>query len=332
MDGIKIILGNSCKTLGNLITNEMNISPLKCILDKFSNGEIRVEIKESIRNKDIFIIQTGYSNENDDYNTSDYLVETLIIIDACRRSMAKSINVIMPYYPYSRQDKKDEARSPISAKLFANLLTSSGINRLVVMDLHSSQIQGFFDIPVDNIYSIKLVIEYFNINIFSKMSIEEKEKKYIVVAPDAGSVKRTISFAKSMGLDTAILHKQRNYSKKNTVENSFMISNTDIQNKTAIICDDMCDTAGTLIKGVEALVENGIKNVIVVITHGIFSGSAVERINNCKYITEIIVSNSISQKYNQQICKKIKIFHIEKLLCKIIEKLGSCDSISELFK
>ena len=331
MNEIKVIVGNSCQTLGNLITNTMNISPLNCILDKFSNGEIRVEIKESIRNKDIFIIQTGYSNENDDYNTSDYLVETLIIIDACRRSMAKSINVIMPYYPYSRQDKKDEARSPISAKLFANLLTSSGVNRLLVMDLHSSQIQGFFDIPVDNIYSIKLVMEYFNMNIFSKMSNEEKEKKYIVVAPDAGSVKRTISFAKSMGLDTAILHKQRNYSKKNTIENSFMISNTNIKNKTAIICDDMCDTAGTLIKGVDALVENGIKNVIVVITHGIFSGSAIERINNCEYIKEIIVSNSIPQNYNQQICKKIKIFRIEKLLSKIIEKLGSCESISELF-
>jgi ribose-phosphate pyrophosphokinase len=331
MNDIKIIVGNSCKSLGNLITSRMKISQLNCILDKFSNGEIRVEIKESIRNKDIYIIQTGYSNENKQYNTSDYLVETLIIVDACKRSMAKSINLIMPYYPYSRQDKKDESRSPISAKLFANLLTKSGINRLVVMDLHSSQIQGFFDIPVDNIYSIKLVMEYFNSNIFEKMKNEEKEKKFIVVAPDAGSVKRTISFAKIMDLDTAILHKQRNYSKKNTIENSFLISNSDVKNKTAIICDDMCDTGGTLIKGIEELVKNGVKDVIVVITHGIFSGEAIERINNCKYIKEIIVSNSIPQDYNQKICKKIKLFHIENLLSKIIEKLGSCESISELF-
>lgn len=331
MNDIKIIIGNSCQSLGNSIANIMKLQPLTCILDKFSNGEIRVEIKESVRNEDIYIIQTGYSNSNNGYNTNDYLIETLIIVDACKRSMAKSINIIMPYYPYSRQDKKDEARSPISAKLFANLLTTSGINRLVVMDLHSSQIQGFFDIPVDNIYSIKLVIEYFNNNIFSLLDDTEKEKKYVVVSPDAGSLKRTICFAKAMGLDTAILHKQRNYSKKNTVDHSFLISNNDLKNKTAIICDDMCDTAGTLIKGIDALVENGIKDVIIVITHGIFSGSAIERINNCKYIKRIIVSNSIYQEYNQKICSKIEIFHIESLLSKIIEKLVSCGSISELF-
>ena len=174
MDKIKLIIGNSCLSLGELVVSKLKIKKTNCILDKFSNGEIRVEIKESIRHKDVYIIQTGYSNENELYNVNDYLIETLIIIDACKRSMAKTVNVIMPYYPYSRQDKKDDARSPISAKLFANLLTKAGIDRLITMDLHSSQIQGFFDIPVDNIYSINLVIEYFTKNIFKSIKVEEK--------------------------------------------------------------------------------------------------------------------------------------------------------------
>ena len=331
MDTTKIIVGNSMLVSGNNISHILGIRPTWCTLDKFSNGEIRVEIKDNIRNKDIYIIQTGYSGENDKYNVNDYLMETLIIVDACRRSMANSVNVIMPYYPYSRQDKKDEARSPISAKLFANLLTTSGINRLVVMDLHSSQVQGFFDIPVDNIYSLKLVMKYFDENIFSKIDTEEKENKYIVIAPDAGSVKRTLKFAKTMGLDTAIMHKQRNYSKKNTVEKSILIGDVDLTGKTAIICDDMCDTAGTLIKGIDTLVENGIEDVIVVVTHGIFSGPAIERINKCDYIKEVIVSNSIPQENNQNMCSKIKIFHIDSLISGIIKRLGTGDSISELF-
>ena len=331
MDKIKLIIGNSCLSLGGLVVSKLKIKKTNCILDKFSNGEIRVEIKESIRHKDVYIIQTGYSNENELYNVNDYLIETLIIIDACKRSMAKTVNVIMPYYPYSRQDKKDDARSPISAKLFANLLTKAGIDRLITMDLHSSQIQGFFDIPVDNIYSINLVIEYFTKNIFKSIKVEEKENNFVVVSPDAGSLKRTLKFAKGFGLDTIIMHKQRNYSKKNTVDKSIIIGNTKLDNKTAIICDDMIDTGGTLIKCIDRLIENGIKDVIVVITHGIFSGQAIDRLNNCSHIKKVVVSNSIYQDKNILICPKIEIINIDDCLSTIIERLSNNKSLSELF-
>ena len=327
-----ILNGSSNQSLGLSIAHRLGQRPSECVLDKFSDGEIQVTLKENVRNQDVFIIQTGYSNSKPNYNTNDFLMETLILIDACKRSMAKTINVIMPYYPYSRQDKKDESRSPITAKLVANMLTQSGINRLVVMDLHSSQIQGFFDIPVDNIYSINIVIDYFANNIFINYSEEEKDQKFIVVSPDAGAVKRTLKFAKLMGLDTAILHKQRNYGKKNTVEKSILVGDKDeLKGKTAIICDDMCDTGGTLIKSVSVLVENGITDVIVVVTHGILSGKAINRINECNYISKIITTNSINQELNKCNCKKLEIIEIDLLMGQVINCLNTGESISQLF-
>jgi ribose-phosphate pyrophosphokinase len=327
-----ILSGSSHAKLAFNIANLLQTKPIPCVLDKFSDGEIQVDIKENIRNQDIFIIQSGYSNNNENYTTNDYLMETLILIDACKRSMAKSINLIMPYYPYSRQDKKDESRSPITAKLVANMLTQSGIDRLVVMDLHSSQIQGFFDIPVDNIYSVNLVIEYFNKNIFNTFTEDEKDEKFIIISPDAGAVKRTLKFAKCMGLDTAILHKQRNYQKKNTIEKSMIIGDPDcLKNKTAIICDDMCDTGGTLIKSIEILTENGVKDVIVVVTHGILSGEAINKINDCKYITKMIVTNSVDQTRNITISNKLDIIPIDNLMSQVINCLNTSESISQLF-
>lgn len=328
-----IISGSSNTELAHSIAWQLNERPIPCILDKFSDGEIQVDIQDNVRNQDVFIIQSGYSNTNNNYNTNDYLMETLILIDACRRSMAKTINVIMPYYPYSRQDKKDESRSPITAKLVANMLTRSGIDRLVVMDLHSSQIQGFFDIPVDNIYSVNLVIDYFNDNIFKDYNDLEKEDRFIVISPDAGAVKRTLKFAKLMGLNTGILHKQRNYSKKNTVDKSILVGEKETLNgKTAIICDDMCDTGGTLIKSVDTLVEYGITEVLVVITHAILSGPALKRINECRYINKIITTNSIDQKFNATICDKINIIPIDKMMSQVINCLDTGESISQLFK
>ena len=153
-------------------------------------------------------------------------METLLLIDACKRSMAHTINLIMPCYPYARQDKKENSREPISAKLFANMLTVAGITRLIVMDLHASQIQGFFDIPVDNIYSLQLVIQYVNKYLFNNMSINDKQQKYIVVSPDAGATKRTLKFAQHMQLNTIIMHKQRNYEKENTIDNTILIGDT----------------------------------------------------------------------------------------------------------
>lgn len=329
-----IINGSSHKNLGNQIAFQLGIKACDCTLDKFSDGEIQVVIKENVRNQDVFIVQSGYSNVAENYSTNDFLMETLVLVDACKRSMVKSINVIMPYYPYSRQDKKDESRSPITAKLVANMLTQAGVTRLVVMDLHSSQLQGFFDIPVDNIYSVNLVLDYFNRNIFNRFeSSEEKEDAFIVVSPDAGAVKRTLKFAKCMGLDTAVLHKQRSYKQKNTVEKSILVADKGtLKNKTAIICDDMCDTGGTLIKSVEVLVENEIKDVIVVVTHGILSGPALERIQNCKHISKMIVTNSICQEKNLQQCSKLEIIPIDKLMANVMNCLINGESISQFFR
>ena len=331
LDNVVLLSGNSNKSLAEKISTYLNINLCKCKISKFSNTEIKINICENIRNKDVFIIQTGSYDEFNSVN--DYLMETLLLIDACSRSMANTINLIMPCYPYARQDKKENSREPISAKLVANMFTKAGITRLIVMDLHASQIQGFFDIPVDNIYSLKLVIDYVNKKIFNNISIDEKQNKYIVVSPDAGATKRTLKFAKHMHLNTIIMHKQRNYEKENTVDNTMLIGDTNnLENKTAIICDDICDSGGTLIKVIENLEKHGIKNVIVIITHGIFSGKCIEKLYNCDLISKIIVSDTICQKTNKLNLEKLEIFSISELIGDVITNIIIGGSLSNLFE
>ena len=331
LNNIILLNGNSNIELAEKISSYLNIKLCERNITKFSNSEIKINICENIRNKDVFIIQTGSNDELNSVN--DYVMETLLLIDACKRSMAHTINLIMPCYPYARQDKKENSREPISAKLIANMFTTAGITRLIVMDLHASQIQGFFDIPVDNIYSLKLVIEYMNQKLFKNLSIENKQKEYIVVSPDAGATKRTLKFANYMNLNTIIMHKQRNYEKENTIDNTILIGDTsNLNNKTAIICDDMCDSGGTLIKVVENLEKYGIKNVIVVITHGIFSGKCIERLKNCCVISKIIVSDTINQTINlEKLDDKLEIFSVSKLLGQVISNIITGSSLSELF-
>ena len=331
LDNVVLLSGNSNVLLSEKISKYLNIKLCNRKIAKFSNTEIKINISENIRNKDVFIVQTGTNDNNNSIN--DYIMETLLLIDACKRSMANTINLIMPCYPYARQDKKENSREPISAKLFANMLTTAGITRLIVMDLHASQIQGFFDIPVDNIYSLRLVIQHINKHLFNNMSIEDKQKKYIVVSPDAGATKRTLKFAEHMHLNTIIMHKQRNYEKENTIDNTILIGDDkNLKNKTAIICDDMCDTGGTLIKVVENLVLHGIENVIVIITHGIFSGKCIERFQNCKIISKIIVSDTICQNKNKDILDKLEIFSISELMGGVITNIIKGGSLSLLFE
>ena len=332
LDNIVLLNGNSNILLAEKISKCLNIKLCECNIAKFSNTEIKINICENIRNKDIFIIQTGINDDNNSVN--DYIMETLLLIDACKRSMANTINLIMPCYPYARQDKKENSREPISAKLIANMLTTAGITRLIVMDLHASQIQGFFDIPVDNIYSLSLVIQHVNKYLFNNMSIEDKQNKYIVVSPDAGATKRTLKFAEHMHLNTIIMHKQRNYEKENTVDNTMLIGDTtNLENKTAIICDDMCDSGGTLIKVIENLETYGIKNVIVIITHGIFSGKCIERLKNCNIISKVIVSDTICQKKNKiELNDKLEVFTISELMTNVITNIITGGSLSSLFE
>jgi len=324
---MKIISGSSNIQLAEKIATHLNIPLCECLLEKFSNTELRVEIRENIRNEDVFIVQTG--GYSDEYSINDYIMQCLIIIDACRRSMAKTITLIMPCFAYARQDKKDESRAPISSKLLANLLEKAGIDRLVVMDLHASQIQGFFDIPVDNIYSFPLISQYLTNNYFKNMHLNEIQKKYILVAPDAGAIKRTLKFAKLMHLNAIFMHKQRNYEIANTVDNMMIVGNPEhIWNKTAIILDDMCDTGGTLVKCAKLLKENGATNIICCVTHGILSGPAIDRLNSTEYIDKMIVTNTLEQNKD---CDKIEIIDVSKLLSDVIRCILSGSSISKLF-
>jgi len=248
--------------------------------------------------------------------------------------MAKTITLFLPFYPYARQDKKDESRAPISAKLVANLLAATHIDRLIVMDLHAPQIQGFFDIPVDNIYSINLVSNHLNDTIFNKMSVIEKQKKYILVSPDAGGIKRTLKFAKYLKLNSIVMHKQRDYTKPGTVTDMFILGDTHLLNgRIAIICDDMIDSGGTLIKCVDTLTcgENKSDEVYCVVTHGVFSGEAINRINNCDKLTKVIVSDSIPQRNNLIKCDKLEVFSIAKLFSTVVNCLQTGGSISSLF-
>lgn len=330
MCNIKIISGRSNILLAEKISRYLKISLCNRIIKTFSNGELHVEIKENIRNQDIFIINTG-SNDSEN-SVNDFLIETLLIIDTCKRSMASSINLIIPCYPYARQDRKEESRVPISAKLVADMFQIAGVNRIIMLDLHSPQIQGFFNISVDNMYSIKLVQKYINNNFFKGMNIEEIQSKYFLVSPDAGSAKRTLSFGNKLNLDTIIMHKQRNYDKMNTIDKMIIISDgIQIKNKTAIICDDMCDTGGTLLTAVNKLIENEVKNVIVVVTHGILSGNAIQKINNNPNIIKFITSDSLPQENNMKKCDKIDIFTVSELLGDVIKAIGSEKSISNLF-
>ena len=333
LSDIQLISGTSHTKLADKISKILNKPLIDCTIKNFSNTENKVDINENIRNKDIFIVESGTYGYENNKSINDYFMETLIIIDACRRSNPKSINLLLPCYPYARQDKKEDSREPITAKLIANLLTTAGINRLLVIDLHSPQIQGFFDIPVDNLYSVNLVINHLQNTIFKNKTYDEIRKEFLIISPDAGATKRTLKFAKILKLNTLIMHKQRDYSQVNCVEKSIIIGDTSaLQDKTAIILDDMCDTGGTLIKACDTLVEYGANKVIAIVTHGILSGPALERINQSKHLEKIIVSNTIPQDYNKAHCPKLEVFSVEELLADAINKLTSSGSLSDLFK
>jgi ribose-phosphate pyrophosphokinase len=335
MDKVVVISGNSNRKLAQDITNNLGIQLYNVDCNKFSNTEIRIKIqsnKSSIRNKKVFIVQTGTYLSNKDYSINDYLMEALILIQACTLSAAKSINIIMPYYPYSRQDKKDDSGEPITAKLIADILQVAGVDRAVFMDLHAPQIQGMFNIPIDNLYSVGLVYAHLEKTLFNGYTPEERGEKYIVVSPDAGATKRTLAFAKVMKLDTVILHKQRNYQVANCVESILIIGEqSSYQGKTAIILDDMIDTAGTLIRASEMLVDSGVKEVIAVATHGILSGPAISRINECRCIKRVVVSDSIPQELNLTRCDKLEVFSIAEHMSQVIDCIVNGKSISDLF-
>ncbi|MCL4378226.1 MAG: ribose-phosphate pyrophosphokinase [Actinobacteria bacterium] len=278
---------------------------------KFKNGEIYVRFNDSVRGADVFVMQTSSDPVNDN------IMELLIMIDALKRASAGMINVVMPHYGYARQDKKSEGREPITAKLLADILQTAGMDRLIVVDLHTATIQGFFDVPVDHITAIPIIAKYFR---------EKDIKNAVVVSPDVGGVKRASIFSKQLELPLAILDKRR--PEHNVSEVEHIVG--DVENKDAIIFDDLIDTGGTLVEAINILLDHGAKKVYAAATHPIFSGQAVEILANSR-AEEIIVADTIpiNRDYDKT---RIKQLSIANLLAKTIKKVYDCKSVSELFK
>ena len=305
---MKLIAGNSNLSLSQAIADEIGIPLTSSTIKKFSDKEIFVEINENIRGEDAFVIQST------SYPTNDNLMELLVIIDALRRSSAKRITAVMPYYGYARQDRKSSARSPISAKLVANLITCAGASRVLAMDLHAGQIQGFFDIPVDHLDASAIFVPY----------LKTKNLDNLVFAsPDVGGSARARVYAKFFNADIVICDKQRK--RANEVASMQVIG--DVVGKNVVLVDDMIDTAGTICKAAGLIKEKGAKSVRAVCAHGILSGKAYETIDS-SVLDEVVISDSIPQKQQNE---KIKILSVASLFAKAIRRVHSHESISELF-
>ena len=307
---IKIFSGNSNPELAQKIAFQLGVELGDAVVTRFSDGEISVNINESVRGVDAFIIQSTCSPVN------RHLMEMLIMIDAFKRASAGRITAVIPYYGYARQDRKAKARDPITAKLVANLLTAAGADRILTMDLHANQIQGYFDIPVDHLLGGRILMEH-----FEKMNIED----LVVVSPDHGSVARARTFAQYLDSPIAIVDKRR--PKDNVSEVMNIIG--DVRDKNLIILDDMIDTAGTLCNAAEALKKFGAKNIYACCTHPVLSGPAIERIQNSE-LTEVIVLDTIPLPEEKRI-EKIKILSTAPLFASAIEKIFDCESVSVLF-
>lgn len=309
--GIKVITGNANRQLARDICEKMGIDLLDCDVKTFSDGEINVEINETVRGCDVFIIQPTHSPVNDN------LMELLILIDACKRASAGRINAVIPYYGYARQDRKTRAREPITAKLVANLLEKAGADRVITMDLHAGQIQGYFDIPVDHLSAIPVLADYFK---------DKVDENSVVVSPDLGGVTRARNFANKLNLGIAIIEKRR--PRPNVSEVMNVIG--DIEGKTCILVDDIIDTAGTICQAAKTLKQMGAKKVYGCATHGVLSGPAIERLMESE-LEEFIISDSIPLPDLPQVREKIKVVTVADIFAKAISIISNNESISKIF-
>lgn len=309
---MKIFSGNSNPEIAIKICEQLGVTLGEAIVSTFSDGETWVEIKENVRGMDVFVIQSTCAP----INTS--LMELLIMIDALKRASADRITAVIPYYGYARQDRKAEPRTPITAKLIADLLTTAGASRMLSVDLHAGQIQGFFNIPVDNLYATPILLEY----IRTKYS----DNELIVVSPDTGGVVRARAFAKKLGAYLAIVDKRRDAPNESEVMN--LIGN--VEGKMAIILDDMIDTAGTMVQAAHAIKEGGAIDVVACCTHPVLSGPAIDRISS-SVLAEVIVTDTIPLKKEAQSSGKIKLLSISGLLSEAIKRIYYNESVSSLF-
>ncbi|CAG8715531.1 2987_t:CDS:2 [Dentiscutata erythropus] len=304
-NSIKIFAGNSHIELAKLVAKVMVL--------KYSNQETSVTIGESVRDEDVFIIQSGCGEINDN------IMELLIMINACKTASARRITAVIPCFPYARQDKKDKSRAPISAKLVANMITVAGANHVITMDLHASQIQGFFNVPVDNLFCEPSMLNYIKSNI-------PEWKNSIIVSPDAGGAKRATSIADRLNLDFALIHKER----KKANEVSRMVLVGDVSGKIAVLVDDMADTCGTLKMAAATLKDNGAIKVYAIVAHGILSGSAIDVINE-SCLEKLVVTNTIPHEDKKNICAKLDTIDISSTLAEAIRRTHNGESVSFLF-
>jgi ribose-phosphate pyrophosphokinase len=307
---LKVLTLNSNRKLADEIAEKIGIDLSVSSVSRFSDGEVQINIEESIRGCDTFVIQSTCAPAN------EHIMELLIMIDALKRASAKTINVVLPYYGYARQDRKARAREPITAKLVANLLETAGATRVITLDLHATQIQGFFDIPVDQLVGVPLLSDYFK---------EKQMDDLVIVSPDHGGVVRARKMADRLKAPIAIIDKRR--PKPNVSEVMNIVGN--VEGKTCIIIDDIIDTAGTITLAANALIESGAKEVYACCTHAVLSGPAIERIDNSK-IKELVVTNTIPLSEDKLI-SKIKPLSVASLIAKAIIHVHEERSVSQLF-
>ncbi len=308
-----ILSGNSNRVLAQKICERLGKSLGEAEVRRFSDGEVFVEIRENVRGRDVYVIQSTCKPAN------DTLMELLIMIDALKRASAKEITAVVPYYGYARQDRKVAPRTPISAKLVADLLVAAGATRVVSMDLHAGQIQGFFDIPFDNLFSSPVIVDYLKRELMSK-------GEFVMVSPDAGGVERARAYAKRLNASVAMIDKRR------TGPNVAKAMNVvgDVDGKCCIILDDMIDTAGTLTEAAHALVDHGATKLYAAATHGVLSGPAVERIQ-ASPIEKVIVTDTIPLSPEAEKCGKIVQLSVSDLFAEAIHRIHNYDSVSSLF-
>ncbi|RPG95245.1 MAG: ribose-phosphate pyrophosphokinase [Candidatus Pelagibacter sp. TMED263] len=309
---MKILSGTSNLKLSKDISKKLKLKLVNTNIRRFADGEIYIEINENIRGNSVFVVQSTSNPANDN------LMELLLVIDALKRSSAKNVTAVIPYFGYARQDRKVAPRTSISAKVVANLITNAGASRVVTVDLHAGQIQGFFDMPVDNLFTTPLFAKY----IKRKFS----NKKLICVSPDVGGVQRTRGLATRIKADLAIIDKRRAAPGKSQVMN--IIGN--VKNKTCIIVDDIIDSGGTIVNAVEALKKNGANEVYVFITHAVLSGDAVKKIKNSK-IKKLIITDTIDNSHKIKNNNKIEVLSISSLMSEAIKRIANSNSVSDLF-
>lgn len=309
---MKLIAGNSNIPLAQAVADHLKIPITNANIRRFGDMEIFVEILENVRGEDVFVLQST------SYPANDNIIELLVILDALKRASARRVTAVIPYFGYARQDRKPGPRTPISAKLMANIITSAGADRVLTLDLHAGQIQGFFDIPVDNLYALPTLV--------SDIKKNYKTDNLVMVSPDVGGVVRTRAFAKRLGVDLAIVDKRRERAGVSEVMNII----GDVEGRECILIDDIVDSAGTLCNAAKALMEQGATAVSAYVTHGVLSGQAIERVTH-SVLTSLVLTESIQLTEEAKKCSKIKMVSVAPLLAEAIRRISEESSVSSLF-